>query len=191
MGIKKRDVRLPDDIGCCYRYDQFVLNKTNLPAHTEYYDLTPPHSRKINQQFSREQKTENERRIGREDSMRRVYMSSFMNHDWSAFLALKTGLNRDTVISVIDKTYGNWAEIGSYFEKNAREYKSTVLALLMQLSDKDLVMQGNQLLPVIYGPLIFPLGWIAMCLKNTCFHPGSQMKILPTGGVFSGKRWKT
>ncbi len=115
-----------------------VLNKSNLPAHTEYYDLIPPHSRKINRQISPEQKAENDRRIGREDSLRRVYMSSFMNHNWSDFLAFKTGLNRDTVISVIDRTYGNWAEIGSYFEKNAREYKSTVLALLMQLSDKDL-----------------------------------------------------
>jgi hypothetical protein len=114
-----------------------VLNKRDLPAHTELYDLTPPHARKINNQLSKEQKTENIRRIGQEDSIRRRYMETFKDHRWSDSLAVKTGLNRDTVMAVFDKAYGNWSEIASYLEKNASGYKNTVLALLMQLSEKD------------------------------------------------------
>ena len=114
-----------------------VLNKKDLPPHTELYDLTPPHARKINKQLSQEQKTNNTRRIGQEDSIRRLYMGTFKDYSWSDSLAVKTGLNKDTVMAVFEKAYGNWPEITSYLEKNIAGYKSTVLALLMQLSDKD------------------------------------------------------
>jgi transglutaminase-like putative cysteine protease len=114
-----------------------VLNKSDLPAHTELYDLNPPHARKINNQPTQEQKMENTRRIVQEDSIRRIYEVTFKDHRWSDSLAAKTGLNRDTVMAVFDKAYGNWPEIASYLERNAAAYKSTVLALLMQLSDKD------------------------------------------------------
>ncbi len=65
-------------------------------------------------------------------------MGTFKDAQWSDSLAAKTGLNRDTVRLVFEKAYGNWHEISTYLEKNSREYRSTVLALLMQLSDKDL-----------------------------------------------------
>ena len=114
-----------------------VLNKKDLPAHTELYDLIPPHARKTNNRLSEEQKTDNARRIGQEDSIRRLYMSTFKDHRWADSLAAKTGLNRDTVRAVFDKAYGNWPEITSFLEKNVAGYRSTVLAMLMQLSDKD------------------------------------------------------
>ncbi len=114
-----------------------ILNKRDLPAHTELYDLIPPHARKTNNRLSEEQKTGNARRIGQEDSIRRLYMSTFKDHRWADSLAAKTGLNRDTVQAVFDKAYGNWPEITSFLEKNVTGYKNTVLALLMQLSDKD------------------------------------------------------
>lgn len=114
------------------------LNKSDIPPHTELYDLTPPHARKVNNSLSQEQKTGNTRRISQEDSIRRLYMGTFKNQRWSDSVAAKTGLNSDTVMAVFDKTYGNWPEILSYLEKNSHTYKNTVLKLLMQLSDKDL-----------------------------------------------------
>jgi hypothetical protein len=114
-----------------------VLNKNDKVSHTEYYDLIPPHARKSTVQFSQEQKMFNLYRVEREDSIRSQYIATFKDHGWSGSLALKTGLNQDTIISVIEKSYGNWPEIASFIEKNAREYKSNVLALLMQLSDED------------------------------------------------------
>jgi hypothetical protein len=115
-----------------------LLNKTDIAPHTEVYDLIPPHARKSNYQLSQEQKTNNTRRLGQEDSIRRLYMGTFKDHRWSESLAAKTGSNRDTVMAVIDKAFGNWPEIANYLEKNARKAKSTLLKLLMQLSDKDI-----------------------------------------------------
>jgi hypothetical protein len=115
-----------------------VLNKTHLQPHTELYDLIPPHARKSNFQVSPEQKANNARLIAREDSIRRLHMGTFKDHQWSDSFAARTGLNRDTTRAVFDRAYGNWNEITSYLEKNIPGYRSTVLALLMQLSDKDL-----------------------------------------------------
>jgi hypothetical protein len=114
-----------------------VLGKKDIPAHTELYDLIPPHARKSIVQLSQEQKSDNIRRIGQEDSIRRIYMSTFKDHRWSDSVAIITGLNRDTLMAVFDKAYGNWPELTSYLIKNAAGYKTTVLAMLMQLSDKD------------------------------------------------------
>jgi hypothetical protein len=115
-----------------------VLTKREISPRTEVYDLVPPHARKKNNRLSEAQKTYNITRIGQEDSIRRLYMGTFKDPRWSDSLAAITGLNRDTVRVVFDKAYGNWPEIASYLEKNADDYKRTVLALLMQLSDKDI-----------------------------------------------------
>ncbi len=40
-----------------------VLDKKDLPAHTEYYDLTPPHGRKVKNAFSHDQIAGNLQRI--------------------------------------------------------------------------------------------------------------------------------
>jgi hypothetical protein len=65
-------------------------------------------------------------------------MGTFKDIHWADSLAERTGLNRDTIRAVFGKTYGNWREIAAFLEKNAGRYKSNLLALLMQLSDKDL-----------------------------------------------------
>lgn len=114
-----------------------VLNKSHLPAHTELYDLIPPHARKSMNTLTRQQKTENSRRIGQEDSIRSLYMATFKDQPWSDSVAASTGLNRDTVSAVFAKAFGNWPEITAYLKKNSGSYRNSVLALLMQLSDKD------------------------------------------------------
>ena len=114
-----------------------LLNKTSLQQHFEVYDIVPPHGIKVDDKVSSEKRTENDRRLVREDSLRNAYMKSFKDSAWSADLALRLNLNRDTVWEFMAKSYGNWQEIANYLEKNHKNHPTDLLALAIQLSDKD------------------------------------------------------
>jgi hypothetical protein len=113
------------------------LNKTGVSPHTEMYDLVPPHAVKVNTTVNETRRRENNRRLVLEDSIRNSWMATFKDSAWSASLATRLHLNRDTVVQIIKKSYGNWQEISGYLEKNTPAYRSTILALAMQVSDKD------------------------------------------------------
>ncbi len=114
-----------------------VLNKSTQQDQQEVYDMIPPHAVKADSRVSAEQRTENDRRLAREDSIRNAYMMTFKDSTWSSELAQKLNLDRDTVQGFIAKSYGNWNEIASYLEKNNNAYRNNLLALASELSDKD------------------------------------------------------
>ncbi|HEY3389008.1 MAG TPA: hypothetical protein VGK38_05515, partial [Prolixibacteraceae bacterium] len=116
---------------------QLVLNQVTPANVSESFDLVPPHAIKVAMNVTPEARKENDRRLAREDSIRNAYMKTFKDSAWIAGFAAKTNLPFDTISRFIKLSYGNWDQISSYLEKNAPEYRSTVLELAIQIADKD------------------------------------------------------
>lgn len=116
---------------------QLVLNQT-VPEHkTESFDFIPPHAAKVAFNVTDEARKENTRRMTREDSIRGAHMQSFKDSSWIAGFAKKTKLPFDTISRFFKLSYGNWDQLAAFLEKNAPQYRSTVLDLAIQISDKD------------------------------------------------------
>ena len=116
---------------------QLVLNQT-VPEHkTESFDFIPPHAAKVAFNVTDEARKENTRRMTREDSIRGAHMQSFKDSSWIAGFAKKTNLPFDTISRFFKLSYGNWDQLAAFLEKNAPQYRSTVLDLAIQISDKD------------------------------------------------------
>ena len=115
-----------------------VLKQTTPDKQSELFDLIPPHAVKSQMTVTEEARKANTLRLAREDSIRNVRMKTFKDSAWIAAFAVRTKLPADTLQRLIKLSYGNWDQITSYLEKNAPKYRSTVLALALQLADKDL-----------------------------------------------------
>ena len=116
---------------------QLVLNQVTPANMSESFDLVPPHATKVALNVTKEARAENDRRLAREDSIRNAYMKTFKDSAWIAGFTQKTKLPFDTISRFIKLSYGNWDQISSYLEKNGSQYRSTVLELAIQISDKD------------------------------------------------------
>jgi hypothetical protein len=116
---------------------QLVLNQSAPANSGELFDLVPPHTVKVEGKVTPEAKKANDVRLAREDSIRNAYMKTFRDSVWIAGFAAKTKLPSDTIARFIKLSYGNWDQISGYLEKNAVQYRSTVLELAIQLADKD------------------------------------------------------
>ncbi len=116
---------------------QLVLNQTAPVNSGELFDLVPPHATKVTINVTEEARKENNRRMAKEDSIRNATMKTFKDSVWIVGFAEKTKLPYDTISRFIKLSYGNWDQIAAYLEKNASQYRSTVLELANQLADKD------------------------------------------------------
>ena len=116
---------------------QLVLNQTAPVNPGELFDLVPPHATKVTINVTEEARKENNRRMAKEDSIRNATMKTFKDSVWIVGFAEKTKLPYDTISRFIKLSYGNWDQIADYLEKNAPQYRSTVLELANQLADKD------------------------------------------------------
>ena len=116
---------------------ELVLSQS-VPANiSESFDLVPPHAAKVELNVTPEARKENDRLLAREDSIRGAWMKTFKDSVWIAGFVEKTKLPFDTVSRFIKLSYGNWDQISAYLEKNTKLYRSTVLAMANELSDKD------------------------------------------------------
>ena len=116
---------------------QLILDQT-IPTHkSESFDLVPPHATKVESTVTPEAKKANDLRLAKEDEIRNAYMKTFKDSVWIAEFAAKTKLPIDTISRLIKLSYGNWDQISAYLEKNAAQYRNTVLELAIQLADKD------------------------------------------------------
>jgi hypothetical protein len=116
---------------------ELVLNQTSSANSGETFDLVPPHAVKVDMTVTDEAKKANDLRLAKEDSIRNATMATFKDSAWIAEFAAKNKLPFDTISRLIKLSYGNWDQISAYLEKNTPDYRSTVLELAIQLSDKD------------------------------------------------------
>jgi len=115
-----------------------VLKQTTPEKQSELFDLVPPHAVKGMLTVTDSDRKANNLRLVKEDSIRNARMKTFKDSAWIAGFAVRTKLPADTLTRLIKLSYGNWDQITAYLEKNAPKYRSTVLALALQLADKDL-----------------------------------------------------
>ena len=114
-----------------------TLNKSFLNGVTDNYLMIPPKVGKTETVATEAQIQANSLRLTHEDSIRSAYMSTFKDSVWATNLAQRLKLSPDTVKKVIAKSYGNWDQVTAYLEAGTKISRQYVLALLMQLSDKD------------------------------------------------------
>ena len=116
---------------------QLVINQTIPVDKSEIFDFVPPHAAKVVTNVSDQAVKQNTRRLAYEDSIRGAYQKTFKDSAWIAGFAKKTNLPFDTLSRFFKLSYGNWDQIASYLEKNGSSYRSTLLDMLIQISDKD------------------------------------------------------
>lgn len=80
----------------------------------------------------------NKKRLAREDSIRKKYMSSFRDSLWIAGFASRMKLNNDSCQTIIKKSQGNWKEITEFLHNTNENKRFFALQLLFTLTDKDL-----------------------------------------------------
>ncbi len=116
---------------------ELTLSETIPSTGTESFDFVPPHAANVELNVTPEARKENDRRLAVEDSIRNAYMKTFKDSVWITAFAGKTKLPFDTIARFIKLSYGNWDQISAYLEKNAGQYRNTMLAMAIQLADKD------------------------------------------------------
>ena len=116
---------------------ELVLDQTSPTSKEELFDFIAPHGLDVEQNVTKEARRENDRRLAQEDSIRNAYMSTFKDSVWIVDFAQKNKLPADSIFPFIKLSYGNWDQISGYLEKNATQYRGTVLEFLSQLADKD------------------------------------------------------
>lgn len=112
------------------------LDKTPGKEYQEEWDIKPPVNQATFHKDTSAITAINNKRLQFEDSIRSVYLSTFLKPDSARLLARKLGLNPDKVTEYIAKSEGNYSEITAYLTRNASN--PLVLDLLSTLSDKDL-----------------------------------------------------
>lgn len=81
---------------------------------------------------------ENAERLKKEDSIRHAYMNTWMNDSEAVELALSLGIDTARVKKLVNKSMGNYREIGTFMKKVPAEYRPLMLELLDVVADKDL-----------------------------------------------------
>lgn len=115
-----------------------ILNQTTPAVNSVSFDLIPPHAAKVETHVTEEARKANSKRMAHDDSIRGAYMKkAYRDSAWIVAFAERTKLPFDTLSRFFKLSYGNWDQIADYLEKNAKEYRSTLLVLANQLAGKD------------------------------------------------------
>ncbi len=133
--------------GDAYGYKKITVENTDtvvipikIPKHiniSEQLDMIPPVERSV-AVASKKGEQENSKKLHIEDSLRTLYMNTFKDTVWVTEFAKKNNINKDTALSVIIKSYGNWKEISSFIENTPVNMRSWALKLLSVINEKDL-----------------------------------------------------
>lgn len=116
------------------------LNKTGEEEGGFDIDIVPPAEGTNLPEVTPEQRAENDRRLAREDSIRRAYESTFFTRSQGTDFATKHGISpAETVAKLLVESRGNHEVITAFLSSlDTDEQKAAGIDLLQQLSDKDL-----------------------------------------------------
>jgi transglutaminase-like putative cysteine protease len=120
-----------------------VLNKNKGDSFEDCYENVPPAGQKV-KGVAPELAEENGRRLRREDSIRKAYMSTFINEQTAGDFAVTVNLPAGDTWKYLSASQGNWQEIQRFIEKNKSD--KYLFPLLSSVSDKDLRDVPEQIL---------------------------------------------
>lgn len=120
--------------------DTILIKLDKAPGYRASFplDIIPPKERNTTPELSPEQIAENASRFAREDSIRNAYISTFISAEQAAEIARTIGADAQRVITLFEKSRGNYATIEKFLLGVAREDIPRALSLLSVISEKDL-----------------------------------------------------
>lgn len=115
------------------------LDKTVGDTFTAELDIVPPAENAVLPEVTPEQRAENDRRLQKEDAIRKAYTSTFMTEKSARDFALLYKQDVDEAAELLVASYGNHAVIRNFMAR-LRSAKSKVggFNLMHQISPKDL-----------------------------------------------------
>ena len=115
------------------------LDKQEGEAFGTDLDLTPPPGKDRSPSVTPQQRAENDRRMMREDSVRKAYTATFASREQAGRFAKEHGLDAAAVTPLLVASKGNHAVVSGFLAEAARAGNGPrALELLGTLSEKDL-----------------------------------------------------
>ncbi len=115
-----------------------VLDKRVGESYTLDLDIVPPVEGANMPEVTPEQRAENDRRFAREDSIRNVYVATFITENEARAFAQSHRYNPDEVSSLLLAARGNYQTLCDFLAALPDSLKTTGVALLQEVSAKDL-----------------------------------------------------
>ena len=131
FGFKKFSVACQDSLIIC-------LDKQIGAAFSGDYDLVPPEQHEIMALATNEERAINDHRFDREDSLRNVYVSTFVSKEQGRRLALELGVDTARFSTYLVHSRGNYAELEHFMRQVPLERRSLAMDLLGVVTEKDL-----------------------------------------------------
>lgn len=136
---------------------ELIVENNKIVPYSESFTLVPPIERVSKVLASEQENLHNNARLVMEDSIRNIFVETFMQESEAKALGLELGLNEGKVWQYIEKSRGNWPQIVNYLKQAAAINKKYALLQLDVISDKDLrdveatVLLGNLKASVIFS----------------------------------------
>lgn len=115
-----------------------ILDKHAHDISTLALDIIPPVENAKAIQVSPEQRTENDRRMLQEDSIRNAYTATFITAEQAATIAKNLGLEQEPLSTFLIASRGNHDEIVRFLQETPAKSRQQALELLKVISAKDL-----------------------------------------------------
>ncbi|MDR2293258.1 MAG: transglutaminase domain-containing protein [Prevotellaceae bacterium] len=115
-----------------------IINKKQGDSDDLELAVVPPPERPVSITVSEEQRKVNNERFQHEDAIRNQYENTFYTEEKAAILAKNINSDAAEVWKYMQASRGNYAEIEMFLLSVASEHRATALALLGEVSQKDL-----------------------------------------------------
>lgn len=115
-----------------------VLNRKPGEVGSFPMDIVPPVENVKSVEVSPEQRATNDRRMQQEDSIRNVYVATFINTEQASRIARELGVDTEPLRALLSASRGNHQEIISFLQKTPASQRQQAIQLLQTISAKDL-----------------------------------------------------
>ena len=115
-----------------------VLDKTVGDLFSGEWDLVPPRQHDITALSTDEERAVNDRRFAREDSLRNVYVATFMSRTQGGDIAMELGVDTARFAAYMVASRGNYSELLRFMREVSPERRALAMNLLGVIAEKDL-----------------------------------------------------
>ena len=115
-----------------------VLDKTVGDLFSGEWDLVPPRQHDITALSTDEERAVNDRRFAREDSLRNVYVATFMSRMQGGDVAMELGVDTARFATYMVASRGNYSELLRFMREVSPERRTLAMNLLGVIAEKDL-----------------------------------------------------
>ena len=115
-----------------------VLDKTVGDLFSGEWDLVPPRQHDITALSTDEERAVNDRRFAREDSLRNVYVATFMSRTQGRDVAMELGVDTARFAAYMVASRGNYSELLRFMREVSPGRRTLAMNLLGVIAEKDL-----------------------------------------------------